>query len=147
MGKPGMMGGSGMMGQTGSMPGSTGMGMGRGMMFGMGADIDTDGDGRIGADELRAEMSQQLSRYDADGDGALSLEEFEALHAAMIRDATVDRFQFFDNDGDGSVTEAEMHAPVNRMSMMERFQGAPATSSDGADDMMEDQSGSMMNDN
>lgn len=115
----------------------------RGMMFGMAAEFDADRDGRTSPDELRAGLTEKLTEFDADGDGTLSLSEFEALHAATIRDMTVDRFQFFDNDGDGFMTEEEMHAPANRMSMMERFSSVPNSS----DDMMGGQSDSMMNDN
>lgn len=136
---PAMMRGP-MMGGAGAMPMRAGQ---SGMMFGMATEFDTNQDGRTSADELRAGLTDRLTEFDADGDGALSLPEFEALHAAMIREMTVDRFQFFDSDGDGFMTEEEMHAPANRMSMMERFSSVPNSS----DDMMGGQSDSMMNDN
>jgi Ca2+-binding EF-hand superfamily protein len=62
-------------------------------------------------------MQKRMAEFDADGDGSLSLAEFEALHAAMIRETAVDRFQHLDADGDGRVTEAEMGAPAQRMNM------------------------------
>lgn len=116
-----------------------------GMMFGMGEAFDSDQDGRLSPSELRAGLTERLEEYDADNDGTLSLAEFEALHSATIREMMVDRFQFFDRDGDGSVTEPEMHAPANRMSMITQRQTQPGTGMN--DDMMDDQSGSMMNDN
>ena len=50
---------------------------------------------------MRAALSARMAKFDADGDGVLSLAEFEALHSAMIRSMTVDRFQALDEDGDG----------------------------------------------
>ncbi|MEW4461927.1 Ca2+-binding EF-hand superfamily protein [Labrenzia sp. MBR-25] len=73
--------------------------------------------GAPGAGEGRTNMLSRLKEFDADGDGTLSLSEFETLHAAMIRDTTVDRFQHLDADGDGKITEAEMAAPARRMKM------------------------------
>ena len=62
-------------------------------------------------------MLAKLNEFDANNDGVLSLVEFEALHAAMIRETTVDRFQHLDADGDGAITEAEIAAPIERMRM------------------------------
>ena len=73
----------------------------------------------------RAAMLDRLSEFDADGDGSLSLTEFEALHAAMIRETTVDRFQHLDADGDGRVTESEMAAPARRMEMRRSMHRSP----------------------
>ncbi|MEQ8374975.1 MAG: EF-hand domain-containing protein [Roseibium aggregatum] len=81
--------------------------------------------GAPGADAVKTEMLSRLAEFDADGDGTLSLSEFETLHAAMIRETTVDRFQHLDADGDGKVTEAEMGAPARRMEM--RDMGAGST--------------------
>ena len=143
VGGPAMMRGGPIMGGGGAMPVRADQ---RGMIFGMAAEFDADRDGRTSPDELRAGLTEKLTEFDADGDGTLALSEFEELHAAMIRETTVDRFQFFDRDGDGSLTEEEMHAPANRMSMMERLSPGPDTSGT-AGDMMNDQSNSMMNDN
>lgn len=78
----------------------------------------------------RAAMLARLADFDADGDGTLSLAEFEALHAAMIRETTVDRFQHLDADGDGRITEAEMDGPARRMEMRRRMPGAPGMMGD-----------------
>lgn len=72
----------------------------------------------------RAAMLARLAEFDADDDGSLSLAEFEALHAAMIRETTVDRFQQLDADGDGRITETEMGAPARRMEMRRGMPGA-----------------------
>lgn len=73
----------------------------------------------------RTAMLDRLSGFDADGDGSLSLTEFEALHAAMIRETTVDRFQHLDADGDGRITETEMGVPARRMEMRRGMPGSP----------------------
>ncbi|MCE8000660.1 MAG: hypothetical protein HEP70_17540 [Rhodobiaceae bacterium] len=62
-------------------------------------------------------MRAKLNEFDVNKDGVLSLVEFEALHAAMIRETTVDRFQHLDADGDGAITETEITAPIERMRM------------------------------
>ena len=72
----------------------------------------------------RAAMLARLAEFDADDDGTLSLAEFEALHAAMIRETTVDRFQHLDADGDGRITESEMGGPARRMEMRRGMPGA-----------------------
>lgn len=73
--------------------------------------------GSPSAGETGTMMQSRLAEFDADGDGSLSLAEFEALHAAMIREMTVDRFQHLDADGDGRITANEMGAPARRMEM------------------------------
>ena len=78
----------------------------------------------------RATMLARLAEFDVDGDGTLSLAEFEALHAAMIRETTVDRFQHLDADGDGRITEAEMGGPARRMEMRREMPGAPGMMGD-----------------
>ena len=83
---------------------------------------DSDGDGSVGPDELRMRMTGLLQDFDENGDGLLSLGEFEVLHAAMIRETTVDRFQAFDADGDGLITSEEISAPADRMDRMMRWQ-------------------------
>ncbi len=119
-------------GMQGGMPGSADddgaammdssmmrMMMGGGMMGG-----GMMGGGMMGAREPGAAvkvMQDRLAEFDADGDGALSLAEFETLHAAMIREKTVDRFQHLDADGDGRITKDEMTAPAHRMEMREKM--------------------------
>ena len=80
--------------------------------------FDADGDGTVTPEELRAGLLDALKTYDADGNGTLSLDEFETMHSAHIREMTVDRFQAFDADGDGQVTAEEIAAPAERMQLM-----------------------------
>lgn len=119
-----MMGGGGMM--TGGM-------MGGGMMGNpMFKSFDTDGDGRVSPEEMRAGQKAKLEQFDADGDGSLSLDEFEALHSAAIRERMVDKFQALDNDGDGQVTSEEMAAPARKMERMQRMRAEPGQKHPGA---------------
>ncbi len=120
-----MGGGMPMIGGPGGMAG-----MDRDMMQMM-MSGDMMGSGMAGtqsATDSGSKMRARLAEFDADGDGSLSLAEFETLHAAMIRELTVDRFQHLDADGDGRVTADEMGAPARRMEM----RGMP----DGAAPMM-----------
>ena len=156
----GGMGGGGQAGGMGNMGGmmqmmqkmhgqmmSGGM-MGGGMMGGAAnMAFDTDGDGKVSPDEMRAGLAAQLAQYDADGDGVLSIAEFEALNSAMIRNQMVDRFQALDEDGDGQVTGDEMAAPAARLEKMMamRAQSAggdadkmPMAEGMDSDDMMKD---------
>lgn len=147
-----MMGGMGDQNMMGAgLMGGGAMSMGAGhpgsAMFGGTEAFDTDQDGRVSGEELRAGLTERLLKFDEDNNGALSIAEFEALHSATIREMMVDRFQYFDSDGDGSVTESELHAPANKISMMERRKAANSAGSKMGDDMMGGQSGSMMNDN
>ena len=117
-------GGMGSMGGQGQMMGGmgkTGPGPAGGMMMGgmKMPMMDADSDGAVTAEEARAGLTAKLTEYDADGDGALSIAEFETLHSANMREQMVDRFQGFDNDGDGQVTLEEMTAPASRMERMQ----------------------------
>jgi len=119
--------GMGMMGSGGPM---SGMGSGMGMMGG-GASLmgmamqqfDADGDGTVTSQEAHEGLQALLAEYDADGDEALSLAEFETLHSALIRETTVDRFQFLDDNGNGAVTAAEIVKPADMMERMETMRG------------------------
>jgi len=127
-----MMRGRGMRHRRGMMRGRMGMmhgrGMGCGMMRGMGPrhcmrlmeKADADNNGRVSAEEASSFWAGEFKTYDANGDGNLSLEEFAAMHAAHTRPMMVDRFQFFDEDGDARVTEEELQKPFERM---HRFMG------------------------
>lgn len=121
----------GMMRMMMQMHGSDAMGPGMGFMGGSGMGghsmMDRDmmqmmmGPDMMGGmpEGMPGQMMQsRLEEYDADGDGDLSLEEFAAWHAAMLRETMVDRFQHLDADGDGAITSEEMNALAGRMNRM-----------------------------
>lgn len=113
-GQMGMSPGMSMMGQGGPMTGGMAGMPGMGMM----SILDEDGDSVVTPEEARTALGNLLSEYDANGDGTLSIDEFETLHSALIREMMVDRFQHLDSDGDGRVTEEEMQAPATQMQRM-----------------------------
>jgi len=106
-----------MMSMQGGMMGG-GMG-GNGPMGALLGNFDANGDGTVTPQEVRDGMTALLKKYDTDGSGTLSLDEFEALYSATIRERMVDRFQALDNDGDGQVTGAEITAPADRLERMQ----------------------------
>lgn len=121
----------GMMRMMMQMHGSDAMGPGMGFVGGSGMGgmsmMDRDmmqmmmGPDMIGGmpDGMPGQMMLSLlNDYDADGNGELSLEEFAAWHAAMLRETMVDRFQHLDADGDGAITSEEMNALGGRMNRM-----------------------------
>jgi len=160
----GGMAGAGQSGGMGNMGGMMQMmqkmhgqmmsgGMGGGMMGrNANAAFDTDGDGTVSPDEMRAGLAAQLVEYDADGDGVLSIAEFETLNSAMIRNTMVDRFQALDEDGDGQITNEEMAAPAARAEKMAAMRAQAAERGNGKMPMGEGAGkgmgqGGMMNNN
>lgn len=126
----------GMMGRMGSEAGLVRMLAGNNGIFGAGTQ-----------EELRQTLESRLSEFDADADDALSLAEFETLHSALIREIMVDRFQYLDADGDGTITTAEMTAPAEHPYLLNMHNRNRAGQ---RDEMMTDQGigeNSMMNDN
>ena len=55
----------------------------------------------------------RLAEFDQNGDGKLTLEEYQALWVAAMRERMVDRFQEHDDDGDGLVTIEEFAEPFD----------------------------------
>jgi len=119
-----MMGG--MQGQGMYGRGMQGHGMsGQGMMGNMGNRFqmmeqkfethDLDGDGAVSQAEIDQFRQDRLKTYDENKDGKLELSEFEKLWLNSKRNRMVDRFQAFDNDGDGKVTDDEFRTPMGRM--------------------------------
>lgn len=72
----------------------------------------------VGQHSVGETVSAQLQEFDADNDDALTLEEFENLHTATIRERMVDRFQHLDADGDGKITKDEIDAAGTRFGAM-----------------------------
>ncbi len=81
-------------------------GMGPGPMFDR---FDTDKDGRISKDEMRAGTDKVFAETDTNKDGFISKEEMEAHHKAM-RDKMQERWKAADTDGDGALSKTEVDA-------------------------------------
>lgn len=82
-------------------------------------EIDTNDDGIISLNEVQAWQTSKMTNYDTNADGQMDLGEFEALWIEQKRSHMVDKFQNFDEDGDGQITSDELAAPLNFM--FERF--------------------------
>ena len=80
---------------------------------------DADNDGSVTQGEVDAFVAAQVSEADADNDGAIALDEFQAIYLEQTRPRMVDAFQALDEDGDGSVTTAELDSRFG--SIVERF--------------------------
>jgi len=123
-GQAGAMGGMGAMGNMGGMGGNL-------SLFG---NLDTNGDGQVTPQEAKDAQLKALKKYDTNEDGTLSLTEFEALHSAAIREKMVDRFQGFDNDGDGKVTADEITAKAQQMEKLGAMRKARGAAGDADHD-------------
>ena len=89
-------------------------GMGPGPMFDK---FDTDKDGRISKEEMRAGTDKVFADVDTNKDGFVSKDEMEAHHKAMrekmhdkMRDRMQERWKAADKDGDGALSKAEVDA-------------------------------------
>ncbi len=76
---------------------------------------DTNQDGRLTQAEIDQVRQSRLAEFDKDGDGKLTLDEYQALWMAAMRERMVDRFQEHDDDGDGLVTVEEFTEPFDRV--------------------------------
>lgn len=79
------------------------------------AAADQDRDGRVTAEELRADRERQVARFDADQDGKLSAEEYEAWWLSTARPRLERLFRADDRNGDGSIALDELVARANDM--------------------------------
>jgi Ca2+-binding EF-hand superfamily protein len=82
---------------------------------------DTDADGRLSADEIRAARADRFAKADADGDKVLTLEEFGTIWNARMDRHMVRMFQRLDRDGDLAITAEEAARPTrNLVTRMDR---------------------------
>ena len=105
-----------------------GYGMGYGMMDGQGRGhgkmgmaedfaerYDTNKDGKISQEEIKANQTQWLAEADTNKDGKLSLEEFKPLWLRAQSQHLERAFQTLDADSDASISSAEYGQPLERM--------------------------------
>lgn len=80
---------------------------------------DTDGDGRITAEEIEARKAARFAAADADGNGGLSAEELVSLQEAIrleIEEArAATRLARLDDNGDGLLQAEEIEARTPRL--------------------------------
>lgn len=76
--------------------------------------LDTDGDGKIGLAEIRAEQGRLVGAADVDGDGKLSVDEFRRRGTLFMRLGTTSYFDLLDADGDRFLTVEEIAQPSQR---------------------------------
>ena len=77
--------------------------------------MDTNGDGKISADEHAAHAQQMFTRMDTNGDGKVTAAEMTAFHQAKMggkKDAkadmtAADKIKEMDTDGDGTLSATE----------------------------------------
>lgn len=76
--------------------------------------LDTDGDGRVSLDEIKAEQQRLISAADVDDDGMLSVEEFRRRGRLFMRLRATTLFDLMDANGDEMLTAEEIAAPSER---------------------------------
>lgn len=93
------------------------------------AQIDTNSDGQVTADELTAQAAARFAAADANNDGALTLDEMKAAAQEMHKDRMLKRL---DANKDGTLSDDEMaKANEGRMGkrMTKRFEKMDADNS------------------
>ena len=76
--------------------------------------IDTNNDGKVTLDEIRAEQGRLIGAADVDGDGKLSVDEFRRRGWWFQRMHTSTLFDLMDANGDAVLTADEISAPSAR---------------------------------
>ncbi|MGE0652576.1 MAG: EF-hand domain-containing protein [Alphaproteobacteria bacterium] len=76
--------------------------------------LDTNGDGKISAEEIVNEEKRLFAAADVNGDGKLSTEEFRRRGRWFVGLGTTSFFDMLDADGDGNVSAAELTGPSER---------------------------------
>jgi Ca2+-binding EF-hand superfamily protein len=84
--------------------------------------MDTNGDGKISADEHAAGAKKMFEQMDADKNGKVTAAEMEAGHEQMAGKkagktdmSTADKIKMIDSNGDGEITAAEHEAGAKMM--------------------------------
>lgn len=80
------------------------------------AELDTDGNGSVTMEELRARRVAEVEGLDANGDGLISAEELANAEIARMTERANDRaakmVERMDTNGDGLLSAAELAVPA-----------------------------------
>jgi hypothetical protein len=81
--------------------------------------IDTDKDGKISPQEMKASSDARFTERDANGDGYITRDEMIAAHQKRVEKRVDAAIKRMDKDGDGKISKAEHEAAGQKM--MERM--------------------------
>jgi EF hand len=73
-------------------------------------EVDADKNGSVTQNEIDNFRAGKVTSTDTSKDGLISLEEFGVAYNELMRKRMVDAFQNLDDDGNGSITTAELNA-------------------------------------
>jgi len=76
--------------------------------------FDTDGDGKVSADEIAADQARLFRALDIDGNGTLSVEEVRRRGYILQVWRVTTMFDLMDVNGDRQLTVEEITAPMKR---------------------------------
>ena len=76
--------------------------------------LDTDGNGMVDLDEIKAEYSRLIAASDVDGDGQLSADEFRRRGRLFQALSATTLFDLLDADGNQQITADELASPTAR---------------------------------
>jgi Ca2+-binding EF-hand superfamily protein len=83
--------------------------------------MDTDGDGKISADEHAAHAREMFKKMDTNGDGKVTTAEMDSAHEKMMgkgkpeKMSSSEKIKMMDTNGDGVLTEQEFEAGAKTM--------------------------------
>jgi Ca2+-binding EF-hand superfamily protein len=86
--------------------------------------FDADRDGTVTTGEAEAGITALHAKYDTDGNGRLSADEFKALFAEVTRGFAERPFAMLDADGNKEISAEEMRFPAQMMGRMQSWQGS-----------------------
>jgi Ca2+-binding EF-hand superfamily protein len=84
--------------------------------------MDTNGDGKVSADEHAAAAKTKFQKMDANGDGKVTSTELESAHEKMMGGkgkpehmSSTEKIKMMDTNGDGSLSEDEFESGSQKM--------------------------------